>query len=231
MRSEDDRGERPHDDLTARARIRDAALELFGERGYRGTSIRDIARAAGVSPGLVQHHFGSKEGLRQACDDHVLATQRVVIERKLERRDYDADFMGSLYEVSGPGMKYIARGLTEGWPGASVLFDQGVDATARWLTREWPARFPAGAEKTVTSAATMVSMSLGTLVLHEHLGRWFGVDPLERGNQHLTGAAMLEIYACMGEFLSSESGIGLRQAMVELQATLESRKVVDDDSR
>src|SRR5204862_374092 len=61
------------DDLTSYARIRNAALELFASRGVAGTSIRDVARAAGVSPGLVQHHFGTKAGLQQAVDECVVA--------------------------------------------------------------------------------------------------------------------------------------------------------------
>ena len=50
-------GERDDGDLTARARIRDAALRLFAERGVEGVTIREIAEAAGVSGGLVRHHF------------------------------------------------------------------------------------------------------------------------------------------------------------------------------
>src|SRR4029453_5925987 len=58
--------------LTGRARIRDAAIRLFAERGIAGTTVRDIAREAGVSPGLLRHHFGSKEALREACDVYAL---------------------------------------------------------------------------------------------------------------------------------------------------------------
>ena len=57
-------------DLTAAARIRDAAIEQFGEHGF-GVGLRAIAEAAGVSAALVIHHFGSKEGLRKACDDYI----------------------------------------------------------------------------------------------------------------------------------------------------------------
>lgn len=59
------------DDLTAAARIRNAALEGFALNGVAATSIRDVAKRAGVSPGLVQHHFKNKDGLRQAVDDYV----------------------------------------------------------------------------------------------------------------------------------------------------------------
>ena len=45
----------------SRAQILEAALDLFSRQGYRGTSIRDISRAAGVSTGAVYHHFDDKE--------------------------------------------------------------------------------------------------------------------------------------------------------------------------
>lgn len=43
--------------------VLNAAAELFSERGYEGTSIRDIARQVGLLPGSVYHHFPSKEEL------------------------------------------------------------------------------------------------------------------------------------------------------------------------
>ncbi|HRY43471.1 MAG TPA: helix-turn-helix domain-containing protein [Thermoanaerobaculia bacterium] len=47
----------------SRAQILEAALELFSRQGYRGTSIRDISKAASVSTGSVYHHFRDKEEL------------------------------------------------------------------------------------------------------------------------------------------------------------------------
>lgn len=43
--------------------ILQAALRLFSKQGYRGTSIREIAEAAGLSTGNVYHHFPDKETL------------------------------------------------------------------------------------------------------------------------------------------------------------------------
>ena len=54
------------DDLTARARIRDSAIVYIGRHGWRAATLRAIATDAGVSPALVIHHFGSKDGLREA---------------------------------------------------------------------------------------------------------------------------------------------------------------------
>ena len=60
------------EDVTAKARIFDAAIEAFARYGNKA-SVRSIADMAGVSPGLVIHHFGSKPALREACDQEVLA--------------------------------------------------------------------------------------------------------------------------------------------------------------
>ena len=61
---------RSADDLTAVARIRDAAIDQVGRHGFT-VGLRAIAQAAGVSAALVIHHFGSKEGLLKACDEYV----------------------------------------------------------------------------------------------------------------------------------------------------------------
>ncbi|MDR1187360.1 MAG: TetR family transcriptional regulator [Bifidobacteriaceae bacterium] len=72
MRSTASRDNPDQDDLTARARIRDTAIHLFATQGF-DVPLRAIAAEAGCSPALIMHHFGSKEHLRQACDQHVAA--------------------------------------------------------------------------------------------------------------------------------------------------------------
>ncbi len=49
------------------ARILDAARDEFAENGWAGTTIRAVARVAGVDPALIYHYFGSKEGLLDAA--------------------------------------------------------------------------------------------------------------------------------------------------------------------
>ncbi|KQY50192.1 MULTISPECIES: TetR family transcriptional regulator [unclassified Nocardioides] len=55
-------GRRPGSPDT-RAAILDAARQLFGTRGFAGTSVRAIAQSAGVDPALVHHYFGTKDAL------------------------------------------------------------------------------------------------------------------------------------------------------------------------
>ena len=60
------------EDLTAKARIRNAAMDLYAEYGEDRTSMRAIAAAAGVTVGLLVHHFGTKDRLRDAVEQLVV---------------------------------------------------------------------------------------------------------------------------------------------------------------
>jgi AcrR family transcriptional regulator len=205
------------------------AVELFASRGYRGTTIRDLAGEAGVSPGLVQHHFGSKEGLREACDQHLAETLRVIMASQTPRSDWDRDLVAAMYDVAGPAMRYLARGLAEGWPGVSKVFDEGVLGTAQWLTKSWPDRYGAGSEVTRMHAAVMTTMTIGVVALHHHLGRWLGVDPLDRAHLHVTDSALVEIIPLMAEYLASDEGVTMRRALAEYERDMESSGKKDDD--
>lgn len=74
----------PQDDATFAA-ILDAAVRVFGARGYHGTSVRDIAEAAGVSPGSLYNHFASKHDLlvvilERGLDNLVAASEDALYE-------------------------------------------------------------------------------------------------------------------------------------------------------
>lgn len=56
------RGRRPGAPDT-RAQVLDAARTSFAEKGFRATTIRAVASAAGVDPALVHHYFGTKDSL------------------------------------------------------------------------------------------------------------------------------------------------------------------------
>jgi AcrR family transcriptional regulator len=54
-----------------RERIHEAGLELFDERGYTGTSVRDLAEHCGLTPGALYNHYASKDDLLFAIVDRV----------------------------------------------------------------------------------------------------------------------------------------------------------------
>ena len=59
-------------DLTAKARIRNAALDLFAENGPDAVSLRSVGAAAGVAHGLVVHHYQTKNGLQEAVEQYII---------------------------------------------------------------------------------------------------------------------------------------------------------------
>jgi AcrR family transcriptional regulator len=54
---------RPRGNPDTKAHIAEAARELFLEYGYKATTVRAVAAAAGVDSALISYHFGSKQGL------------------------------------------------------------------------------------------------------------------------------------------------------------------------
>jgi AcrR family transcriptional regulator len=54
---------RPRDAAATRQAILDAALPRFTRLGFRGTTVKDVADDAGVSPNLITRYFGGKDGL------------------------------------------------------------------------------------------------------------------------------------------------------------------------
>ena len=56
-----------------RQRIVQSARTVFAARGFEGVSLRDIAEHAGVTHGLLRHHFGSKEDIWRAVIDVTVA--------------------------------------------------------------------------------------------------------------------------------------------------------------
>jgi AcrR family transcriptional regulator len=180
-------------DLTARARIRDAALLQFAERGVKGATIRGIAEAAGVSAGLVQHHFGSKDELRAACDSYAAEVLWSTGDQATAGAMADPDFISVTLRAAMPVRRYVARALADGSPAAATLFDKLVELTERYL--EHP---PPGVARPRTSdlhayAAAMTAMSVGVVVLHEHLSRVLDVDTLTVEGLPRLGLAMLEV--------------------------------------
>jgi AcrR family transcriptional regulator len=182
------------EDLTARARIRDAALDQFATHGVRGTTIRGVAAAAGVSPGLVQHHFGSKEKLRQACDEYAMEALRTTKQEALKGGMGDPGFLTTAMRTGLPIQRYLARALVDGSPGAARLFDEAVKVTKAMLEDPGPELNKPQTSDLHAYSAAMVSMSFGAIVLHEHLSRALGANTLTPEGYPRLGMAMMEVY-------------------------------------
>jgi AcrR family transcriptional regulator len=179
-------GDPAFEDLTARARIRDAAIRLFAERGIDGATVRDIAREAGVSPGLLRHHFGSKEALREACDVYALdSLVKIKEELVFDGKAASPGFLPSMHPTVVLLHKYITRGLLDGSPAAAALFDDMVAVTEQWIHK----MAPDVTEDHRAYAAVLAGMQAGLMAMHEHVSRALGVDIFTtEGHARMAGA-------------------------------------------
>lgn len=177
MRSVPPGGSAQPSDLTAKARIRDAALRLFGADGFDATSVRGIAEAAGVSAALVIHHYGSKDALREACDTYVLDVVMEDGEQQL-----DADVVGTMHawlaepERFKPVFEYVARILAEPSALGGRLF-AGLVARTEAMIAGAVARGQMRASSDPHMQALLVALhGLAPLVLRHHVGSLLGAD-------------------------------------------------------
>ena len=124
----------PDSDLTAAARIRNAALLRFARDGF-DVGLRAIAADVGVTAGLITHHFGSKDGLRRACDAEVL---RLTMEVKSASTYFGGpvDLMTQMSQVEDyiPATAYAMRSLMEGGELATALMDLFVGDTVSYMS-------------------------------------------------------------------------------------------------
>jgi len=183
------------EDRTTRARIRDAAIVLFGRDGFDATSVRAVASHAGVSPGLVIHHFGSKDGLRQACDDFVVE-EFVGRKGDLARGRASALIEEWLADVerTTPLIDYVARMLTSDSPSADALFDALRTGTASMIDEQVAAgimREPLDREVT---SLYITLYGLVPLIMQRQLARGLGADRLTTEAIRRSTLPILDLY-------------------------------------
>ncbi|WP_239513903.1 TetR/AcrR family transcriptional regulator [Streptosporangium sp. 'caverna'] len=204
------------EDLTARARIRDAAMLHFGEHGFERTTIREIAATAGVSSGLVRHHFGSKQELREACDAHLVKMVRRLNDQVRADGAYsDVNYVAAARAATRPYQQYMGRALAEG--SAEPLFDEMVRLTEEWLA-EADRNRPDPPDVDLRIRATVnTAMALSVMVMHRHMSRVVGVDLLSPEGDQLLSRALIDVYS--HPLMSLEDAALVRAALDKAQQT------------
>ncbi len=109
-----------HRSPDTRDRVLSVAQDLFAEHGYRGTSLRDIARRIGIKAPSLLHHFPSKEQLYLAALDRIFegmeeSAQRVLSGRGGYQEACRAAIIGAIdYIAASPdSMRIIWHEMTE----------------------------------------------------------------------------------------------------------------------
>ena len=202
-------------DTTAKAQIRDCALRFFAERGFDAVTVRDVAACAEVSPGLVLHHFGSKQGLREAVDAHVLTLFDAMLEKAMSAPAAFAagepqtvagfaDLFATQVPADSPIPLYIRRLLLSGDPVGKRLFRQWFELS---LGAE-DAMAANGNLKPVADrealAAFLLVNDLAMILLHDHIADVLGTDPLAPEGMQRWAATVYGVYQD-GAFISEDS--------------------------
>ncbi|GAB3566357.1 hypothetical protein GCM10027344_27580 [Spelaeicoccus albus] len=179
-------------------------MRLFARRGAEAVTVRDIAAAASVSPALILRHYGSKDGLCEAVDDHVAGVFESMLANVTGSGDgeaLDAEAVPSLAEVvagtfgvDSPIPAYLGRLLIgDGRPGAELfrkLYSVSLEAA---IALERNGAMARGTDREVRAAFLLVN-DLAVLMLRSRLQEVLGVDPLSAAGMQRWGAEVLTVY-------------------------------------
>lgn len=178
----------PSDDRTAKARIRDEALRLFAEESPDAVTMRDIAAAAEVSPALLIRHFGSKDGLIDAVDNHVITSLDLLLTQITSRATTTGlgpsavpsllDGLATHLPPDSPIPRYLGRLLISGGSIGSALFARLYQMSNHAFQEMIAAGTATAGGDPQMRAALLLVNDLAVLILRSHLHEVLGVDPL-----------------------------------------------------
>ena len=178
---------------STRDQIAEAAVKCFAREGF-GASLRTVAAEAGVSAALIVHHFGSKQGLVEACDARVLG----VADEKLRLMNNEGIASATAWVIEvmqqGDVPAYIARALVDGGDAGKRLFTSFVDVTEKALLE-------LDLAETRMMAALLVTHSLGTMVLSDHIAAATGKAPYGDGLVSFAVANLAVYQGALSPFL------------------------------
>jgi AcrR family transcriptional regulator len=92
------------DNGSARARLLEAGTALFAERGYTGTTVREIVARAGVSKPVLYYYFKNKEGIFLAILDWAARIQEALLDEILETPGTALDRLTALFRLIYEGV-------------------------------------------------------------------------------------------------------------------------------
>jgi AcrR family transcriptional regulator len=159
----------PGGEESTRERIRNAAIARFGRDGF-GVGLRTIAADAGVTAGLVVQRFGSKDGLRRACDEYAL---QVLREEKtkavLDGSPSTVWMQMARIDDYAPIARYLLRCLQEGGATATALINDVIADAEQYLAAGEAAGVIRPSRDPTARARLLAYQSMGALLL------WFSL--------------------------------------------------------
>lgn len=168
------------------------AMKLFADKGFDGVTVRDISAAADVSVGLINHHFGSKEGLRAAVDQYFIAQFEEAISanpldpRAAEERGVDAvvewteEWIDRHIGEWSVSTAYMRRALLEGSDWGASLFERFYQVVRTTVDRmDAEGRLRPDVDR-LWLPLLLMYMELGTLLLEPYVEKVLGRSGYDR---------------------------------------------------
>ena len=122
-------------------------------------------RAAGVTAGLITHHFGSKQSLREECDAEVLRHYSTLKGDGIAMSPTQTMTMMAELDDYAPLMVYILRSVRDGGPAGVMFLENMIDETVRFTEHGVSTGVVRPSRDPLARARYMVTSSLGGLLL------------------------------------------------------------------
>lgn len=167
----------PHTAPHTAERIRNAAIGEFAARGFAKTTVRQIATAAEVSPGLVIHHFESKDGLRAACDEYVF---EALTETKRENVGRSPLNVVEMFKegVTRTNIEYLLMSLLDPSEQGQRFFDHYVETIQQIIDEGFAGYELRKSDDRRAQAVALAAIALSPMLLESRIRTVLGTDDL-----------------------------------------------------
>jgi AcrR family transcriptional regulator len=193
------------EDMTRKAVIRDEALRLFAAKGSDAVTVREIAEAAGVSAPLVIHHFGGKQQLVDAVNEHAtrvfdsMVTEISSAAASSAPHDLlDATTLAQALVHHLPADSalpaYLRRLLLEHAPEARRLFEGWFATASAFHGSLIEAGVARPSADPAVRAAFLLANDLAMILLRSLIVDVVGVDPLTPEGSQRWAAEAMDVY-------------------------------------
>lgn len=176
-----------------------AALSLFGENGFEGTSTREIAAKAKANSAMIAYYFGGKEGLRRACAQWIVERIGAVansvrfqppqgLTRQTAATSLEMIVRAMVgFMVTGPDSQAIAsfmlREMSHPSPALDIVYDEMMRPLHMRLCQLWCAATGSEPESPETRLAVfaMIGQAMYFRIAREVVKRRMGWEKIGAG--------------------------------------------------
>jgi AcrR family transcriptional regulator len=175
------------DNEDTKQKIINAALDIFGEKGFKAATVREICNTAGVNLALINYYFGDKKSLYEAVAEnaitlafnnhpiHKYIKPGMTPEQELEK--FILMIMNRLLGSDGLGknqsaVKFVAREMTNPTTAMDIVFDEHISKAMNYLSTIIKELLEVTVHKTIMRfAASIAGQCMHLMIARDILAR------------------------------------------------------------